>query len=119
MAVVKNSPGYQVDGRVLIALDALADSQKQVVGGMISNRAQFLASTADSRKVRKISKDQPLYTLRVPSGLRIVYSKVGDEIVVLDLMRQATLDHYGPKVAKAGNSGTKKIRAMTQSKKAK
>jgi hypothetical protein len=119
MAVVKNSPGYQVDGRVSIALDALDDKQKQAVGGVISDRAQFLASTADSRKVRRISKDQPLYTLKVPSGLRIIYSKVGDEIVVMDLMRQATLDRYGRKASKARNGGTKKVRAMPQSKKAK
>src|SRR5271157_652014 len=94
MAVVKNSPGYQVDGRVSIALDALDDKQKRAVGGVISDRAQFLASTADSRKVRRISKDQPLYTIKVPSGLRIIYSKVGDEIVVMDLMRQATLSVF-------------------------
>jgi hypothetical protein len=119
MAVVKNSPGYQVDGRVSIALDALDDKQKQAVGGVISDRAQFLASTADNRNVRRISKDQPLYTLKVPSGLRIIYSKVGDEIVVMDLMRQATLDRYGRKACKARNGGTKKVRAMPQSKKAK
>ena len=119
MAVVKNSPGYQVDGRVSIALDALDDKQKRAVGGVISDRAQFLASTADSRKVRRISKDQPLYTIKVPSGLRIIYSKVGDEIVVMDLMRQATLDRYGRKASKARNGGPKKVRAMPQSKKAK
>jgi hypothetical protein len=119
MPVVKNSPGYQVDGRVSIALDALDDKQKQAVGGVISDRARFLASTADSRKVRRISKDQPLYTLKIPSGLRIIYSKVGDEIVVMDLMRQATLDRYGRKASKGRNGGTKKVRAMPQSKKAK
>ena len=67
MAAVKNSPGYLVDGSVSIALDALDDKQKQAVSGVISDRAQFLASTADSRRVRRISKDQPLYTLKLPS----------------------------------------------------
>jgi hypothetical protein len=119
MAVLKKSPGFQVDGRVSIALDALDDEQKQAVGGVITDRAHFLASVSDSRKVRRISKDQSLYTLKVPSGLRIVYSKVGDEIVVMDLMRQATLDRYGRKPAKSKGGGTKKVRALPHAKKAK
>jgi hypothetical protein len=119
MAVAKKSPGYQVDGRVSIALDALDNKQKEAVGGVISDRAQFLASTADSRNVRRISRDQPLYSLRVPSGLRIIYSQVGDEIVVLDLMRQATLDRYGWKASQARRGGPKKVRAMPDTKKAK
>ena len=118
MAVTKKTPGYQVDGRVSIALDALDDKQKQVVGGVITDRAHFLASTADTKKVRRISRDQPLYTLKVPSGLRIIYSKVGDEIVVMDLMRQATLDEYGLKTSKPKTGGTKKVRRVSDSKKA-
>ncbi len=119
MAVTKKTPGYQVDGRVSIALDALDDKQKQVVGGVITDRDHFLASTADTKKVRRISRDGPLYTLKVPSGLRIVYSKVGDEIVVMDLMRQATLDRYGRKTAKPKSGGSKKVRPVSHSKKAK
>ena len=86
MAIVPKLPGYSVDGRVSIALDALDDQQKRVVGGVIANRAQFLASVSDHRKVRKISKQKPLYSLKVPSGLRIIFSRVGDEIVVMHLM---------------------------------
>jgi hypothetical protein len=119
MAVTKKTPGYQIDGRVSIALDALDDKQKQAVGGVITDRDHFLASMADSKKVRRISKDQCLYTLKVPSGLRIIYSKVGDEIIVMDLMRQTTLDRYGPKTSKPRTGGTKKARTVSHSKKAK
>jgi hypothetical protein len=119
MAVAKKTPGFQVDGRVSIALDALDEKQKRDVGGVITDRAHFLASTADSKRVRKISRDQPLYTLKVPSGLRIIYSKVGDEIVVMDLMRQTTLDRYGRKESKLKTGGIKKVRPVSHSKKAK
>ena len=118
MAVTRKTPGYQVDGRVTIALDALDDTQKQAVGEVITDRAHFLASTADTKKVRRISRDRPLYTLKVPSGLRIVYSQVGDDIVVMDLMRQATLDRYGSKISKPKTSETKKNRSASHSKKA-
>ena len=66
MAVIKKSPDYQIDGRVSIALDALDDLQKQAVAGIITDRDQFIASTADSRKVRRISKNDPFYALEGP-----------------------------------------------------
>jgi hypothetical protein len=120
MAVIKKSPDYQIDGRVSIALDALDDEQKRAVGGVITDRDHFIASTADSRNVRRISKNDPFYALRVPSGLRIIYSKVGDNIVVMDLMHQATLGRYGRRnVSIAKKSGTKTVRASSHAKKAK
>ncbi len=119
MAVMKKAPGYQVDGRVSIALDALDEKQKQAVGGVIADRAHFLASAADSRRVQKLSKDEPLYALKVPAGLRIVFSQVGDELVVMDLMRQATLDQYGRKASKARVRGSEKARPASHSKKLK
>ncbi len=120
MEVMRKSPRYQIDRRVSIALDALDDTQKRAVGGVLIDRAQFLASTADSRKVRRISKTSPLYALSIPSGLRIIYSRVGDDIVVMDLMRQATLDRFGQqKTAKAKLRGTKTTRIVSEAKKAK
>jgi hypothetical protein len=120
MAVTRKSPGYRIDGRVSIALDALDDKQKQAVTGVLADRARFIASTADSRKVRKISKDDPLYALSIPSGLRIIYSRVGDDIVVMDLMHKANLDGSGQRRAvKAKASGTKKARAASHATKAK
>ncbi len=53
MAVTRKSPGYKIDGRVSIALNALDDKQKQAVTGVLTDRARFVASTADRRKVSK------------------------------------------------------------------
>ena len=118
MAIIKKAADYRVDGRVSIALDALDDKQKQAVGGVITDRDHFIASTADRRNVRKISRNDPFYALKVPSGLRIIYSKVGDDIVIMDLIHQATLDAYGERnVSKAKKSGTKSVRAWSQTKK--
>jgi hypothetical protein len=117
MPVVKKSPGFKVDGRVSIALDALDDKQKLAVGAIITDRAHFLKSTSESGKVQRISKESPLYSLKVPPGLRIIYSQVGDEIVVMDLMRQATLDRFGRKGSKAKRSRTKEVRTAPAVKK--
>ena len=100
MPLVKgSSPGYQIDGRVSIAMDALNEQQKRAVDRVIADREHFVASTRDGRKVRKISRTRPLYALSVPTGLRIIFSKVGNDIVVMDLMWQAMLDRYGHKRA--------------------
>jgi hypothetical protein len=116
----QRSPGFEVDGRVSIALDALDDAQKQALGGVLSDRDHFIASTASGRNVTTISKNNQFYALRAPGGLRIIYSKVGDDIVVMDVMRQATLDRYGSrKTAKAKVNGAKKVRSSSHVKKAK
>lgn len=120
MAITRKSPGYRVDGRVAIALDALDDEQKREVTGVLADRARFIASTADRRKVRKISKGDPLFALSIPFGLRIIYSRVGDDIVVMDLMHKANLGGPGPrKAVKAKASGGKSARTVPHAAKAK
>ncbi len=114
----RSSAGYQIDGRVSIALDALNDKQKQDVTRVIADRDNFIASAANRRRVRKISKDNPVYALSVPSGLRIIFSKVGEDIVVMDLMRQAVLDQFGARQAgKPKGSVSKKSCAASRPKK--
>jgi len=116
----QRSPGFEIDDRVSIALDALDDKQKQALGGVLSDRDHFLASTASGRNVKKISKNNEFYALKAPDGLRIIYTHVGDNIVVIDVMRQETLDLYGRrKVTKAKGNGTKKVRTTAHVKKAK
>ncbi|WP_210420270.1 hypothetical protein [Aquisphaera giovannonii] len=95
----RRSPAYQIDGRVSIALDALDERQRRAVGAMIANRDRFLESTSDPSRIRKISRTRPLYALEAPDGLRVIYSHVGDEIVVMDLMHQATLDQFRRKTS--------------------
>ena len=119
MAIVKEIPGYKVDGRVSIAMDALDDPERRAVGDIITDRSRFLASTSDGSRVRRLSKDRPFYALKVPSGLRIIYSQAGDEIVVMDLMRQATLDRYGRRPTRAKSGRGPKGHATPRQKKAK
>ena len=120
MAGIQKSPDYQIDGRVSIALDALDDEERQAIEGVIIDRAHFIASMSDSRKVRKISKNDPFYALKGPSGLRIIYSKVGHDIVIMDLMHQATLDYFGVRnISEEKKSRTKTVRASSDTKKVK
>jgi len=98
-------------------MEALNEKQKEAVVSVLADRDHFVTSTANKGKVRKISRDNPFYALSVRSGLRIIYSRVGENIIVMDLMRQATLDRYGERKAKA--TGSKKDGATVHLKKAK
>ena len=120
MAVTRKSPGYQVDQRVAIALDALDDEPKRAIGETIKDRDHFLASLGESREIRRISVDDPVFALSVPSGLRLIYSRVGDEIVVMDLMHEANLVGCRPRGGAGPRaSGTRTARTTTRAEKAK
>ena len=56
--VKKPMQGFKIDGRVSIAMDALSNKEKKVIGGVLSDRDHFIASTSDPRKVRKLSEER-------------------------------------------------------------
>ena len=91
------SPGFRIDGRVSIALDALSEKQKEIVSGLLSDRERFVAGTAERHKNRKVSESDPIYALCATTGLNIIYSLSGDDIEVLDLMGDATLRRFATK----------------------
>jgi len=111
MIGVTMSPGYQVDRRVSIQLNALDQEEQQAILDIIQDRAHFLAITADRRKVRRISKKNPFYALELPAGLLLIYSQVGDEIVVMDLMHEKVLAFLqAPETDKPNGSRTRRAR---------
>jgi hypothetical protein len=120
MAAMKKTPRYKVDQRVSIALDALDEDEQRAIRKILKDRDHFLASAADRRKVRRISKTHPFYALSVPSGLRFIFSKVGDEVVVMDLMHEAVLAGFAPRRGAGGKgSGTRRVRAASRAGKEK
>jgi hypothetical protein len=91
------SPGFNIDGRVSIAFDALSDRQKKIVGGLLSDRERFVAGTSERRKIRKVSESDPIYALSASTGLNIIYKLSGADIEILDLMGDATLQRFATK----------------------
>ncbi len=64
---------------------------------MLSDRDHFVASTADLGKVRKVSRSEPVYALRILPGVNLIYKVSGEEIEVLDLMAEALMRRFAPK----------------------
>lgn len=102
---VKND--FQVDPRVTIALDAMTPSQKGALQPVLRDKEEFIAQA--SRTGRKVSAKKPLYRMTAGQDLRVYYSQVGGNIVVLDVLRKTTMDRLAPK-----KKSTKKAKAASK-----
>jgi hypothetical protein len=98
------SKGFRVDGRVSIAMDALDGSQKRNVQRILADRDHFVACIADEGRVERLSRTRPVFALKVPPGMNIIYRWSGDRIEVPDLMGQAALRRYGAKTDSSSSS---------------
>ena len=88
---------FQIDSRVAIAMDALTGKQKDALNSVLRSKEAFLAHAAGPGGSRKLSSAEALYKIRAGQGLRVFYSMVDDNIVVLDVMRKATMDRLATK----------------------
>jgi hypothetical protein len=98
---------FVIDRRVAIALDALTPSQKATLEPVLEDKETFVAREKRPGATKRLSSSKSLYSMNAGNGLRIFYSKSGDRIVILDVMRKATMDRLGAK-KKVKASGVRK-----------
>ena len=107
MRSINISPGYKVEHRVTIALDSLNAAEQKTLRGIIADRTNFLKRINSASRVRKISNDRPLFSVKAPGRLNFIYSQSGDEIVVMDVMHETTLNQFVGKKVKSTKQPTK------------
>ena len=88
---------FLVERSVRIGLDALSPEERQIVEDATKTKARFLALIADPTNVERLRPTAPYYSLKITPELRLIYTREGDRIDVLDLTNQAWLDRYGSK----------------------
>lgn len=92
--------GLEVDRRVGIALSVLPSAQKLAVQRVIRTPQSFAAFAAQPGRVRQMATSgQPLYMMRISPSLRLIYTTVGDTVLVLDVVERATLNHFAARRA--------------------
>lgn len=95
---MEREKGFEIDRRVAIAIDALTPKQKEGLGQVLCDKEHFIKYASVPGRTQRLSAKEPVYEMRVgSSGLRLIYSKVGDNIDVLDVMHKKTMDRFGPK----------------------
>ncbi len=88
----------QVHRRVGIAMSVLPSAQRSAVSRVLASPSAFTDHAADLTSVGKLTPTgEKLYVMKVTPQIRLVYSKSGDGVQVLDLVERATLDRLARK----------------------
>ena len=85
---------FEVDPGVRIGLDALKPDDRRAVEEAIRSKENFLARIAEPGQVFRLRPNDPYLALKVTPRLRLIYTREGDRIEVVDLMNQGFLDRY-------------------------
>ena len=75
---------FFVERTVRIGLDALSPEERQIIEDATRTKARFLALIADPKNVEKLRPTAPYYSLKITPELRLIYTREGDRIDVLD-----------------------------------
>jgi hypothetical protein len=85
---------FRVDPGIRIGLDALTPEDRRTVEEAIRSKENFLARISDPSQVFRLRPNDPYIALKVTPRLRLIYTREGDRITVVDLMNQGFLDRY-------------------------
>jgi hypothetical protein len=99
---------FEVDPRIRIGLDALTPEDRRIVEQVTQSKAHFLARISDSRQVFRLRPNDPYYALKITPSLRLIYTREGDRIDVVDLMNQGFLDRYASMRTDRAKSASRK-----------
>ena len=90
--------GLEIHRRVGIAMSVLPSAQRSAVSRVLSSPSAFTHHAADLTNVKKLAPaGEKLYMMKVTPQIRLVDSKSGDSIQILDLVERATLDRLARK----------------------
>jgi hypothetical protein len=100
--------GFEIDRRVAIAMDALTPKQQEGLGQVLRDKAHFIQYASVPGRTQRLLAKEPVYKMKVgSSGLRLIYSVVGDDIAVLDVMHKTTMDRFGSRKYRRRSAGDK------------
>ncbi len=89
--------GFKVDQRVGIAIDALSADQKAALEPLLESRRRFVNHSNLPGMTQELSGSKPLYATNAGLDMRVIFTIRDDNIIVLDIMRKATMDRLRKK----------------------
>jgi hypothetical protein len=96
--IMARKKDLKVHRRVGIAMSVLPSAQRSAVSRVLASPSAFTDHAADLTNVKKLTPTgEKLYLMKVTPQIRLVYSKSGDSIEVLDLVERATMDRLAQK----------------------
>ena len=85
---------FEVDPGIRIGLGALTPEDRRAVEEAIRSKGDFLARIVDPSRVFRLRPKDPYIALKVTPRQRLIDTRDGDRIEVVDLMNQGFLDRY-------------------------
>jgi hypothetical protein len=88
----------EIHRRVGIAMSVLPSAQRSAVSRVLSSPGAFTHPADDLTNIKKLAPvGEKLYVMNVTPQIRLIYSKSGERIQILDLVERATMDRLAPK----------------------
>lgn len=102
--------GVKINHRVVIAMDALTDSQKKALEPVLRDREGFIVDASRQAKAIKGPGGNALYKRDAGRGFRLDYSIVDGSVIVHDVMKKVPSDASATKKSKV-NAAAKATKA--------
>jgi hypothetical protein len=114
-SITNDVKDFEVDPRIGIGLDALTPEDRRSVEEATRSKENFLARISDPSQVFRLRPSAPYHALKIGSSLRLIYTREGDRIDVVDLMNQGFLDRYASMRTDRAKSASRKRSASGRS----
>jgi hypothetical protein len=85
---------FEVDPRIKIGLDALTPEDRRTVQEATRSKEAFLARISDPSRVFRLRPNAPYLALKITPNLRLIYTREGDRLDVVDLTNQGLIDWF-------------------------
>jgi hypothetical protein len=92
--MAETSYNLQMNYLATMALNALPPEDQRRIRSSLGHLIGPAALEKLGSRVRHLPTDEPLYILRVPPDLRIIFSHRGDMVTIRDILRQGTIEAF-------------------------
>jgi hypothetical protein len=94
VAMAETSYGLQMNRLAAWALNAFPPKDRARIRSTLGHLIGPTALEELGARVRHLPTDEPLYSLRVPPDIRIIFSRRGDMTTIVDILRQGAIEAF-------------------------
>ena len=90
----KTNSGLVIDRRAYMALNGFPPEDQSRIRSSLGHLLGPAAIEELGGRVHRLSGDEPLYSIRVPPDIRVIFTRLDNTIVVVDVLRRGTLETF-------------------------
>jgi hypothetical protein len=86
--------GLVIDRRAYMALNGFPSEDQSRIRSSLGHLLGPAAIEELGGRVHRLPGDEPLYSIRVPPDIRVIFTRLDNTIVVVDVLRRGTLETF-------------------------